>query len=345
MNIQRFIKLNTRALAVILFAATIMLGLFGYTTAQEGGGSGVSVSPTRTELPILPGDSEEVTISVRNITSADIIARPVLNDFEADGDGGSPRLLGPDEESAQSLASFIKGLDDVQLAPEESKDITFTVDVPQEAFPGGYYGAIRFQAIPVNESGEENPGQISLTASVASLLFIEVPGDILEDVQVDYVKAFVGENTGSIFTSKPDFAGVSITNNGGSFIKPFGPVRVENFSGDTILTYEINNQDPRGNVLPDSTRTFRDQLLVQETTVINGEESTEEYNPIKWPGRYKITADVSYGNGGEIFTVSSTFWYVPSWLIIALVILVASLIGLGFYLYRKNSTKTTRRRR
>lgn len=345
MNIQRYITLHVRALAVVALITAMLLGYLGSTTAQEGGGSGVSVSPTRTELPILPGDSEEVTISVRNITSADIIARPVLNDFEADGDGGSPRLLGPDEESAQSLAGFIKGLEDVRLAPDESKDVTFTVDVPQEAFPGGYYGAIRFQAIPLTESGEESPGQISLTASVASLLFIEVPGDILEDVQVDFVKAYVGENTGSIFTSRPDFAGVSITNNGGSFIKPFGPVRVENFSGDTILTYEVNNQQPRGNVLPDSTRIFRDQLLVEETTTINGEETTEQYNPIRWPGRYKITADISYGNGGEIFTVSSTFWYIPSWLIIVLVIVVASLIGLGFFLYKKNSTKRTRRRK
>ena len=344
---QQIMKLNVKTVVISLLSLVLLASVFAQVSAQEGrGGSGVSLSPTRTELSILPGDSEEAVITVRNITSDNIIARPVINDFEADeNNGGSPRLLGSEEESAQSVVGFVRGLEDVELAPNESKEITFDVIVPQEAFPGGYYGAIRFQAVPLTESGEENPGQISLTASVASLLFVEVPGDIFEDVQVDFVKAFVGENTGSIFTSRPDFAGVSITNNGDSFIKPFGSVKLENFSGENILTYEVNDQQPRGNVLPDSSRVFRDQLLVEEVTTVNGEETPEQYNPIRWPGRYKICADVSYGSGGEIFTVSSTFWYIPSWLIITMVVVIASLIGLGVYLYRKHTTKTTRRRK
>ncbi len=340
-------KVKPLYVAIAVVAALLAMTVMAVHAQEEAqGGSGVSISPTRTELSTLPGASDEVTITVRNVTNSDIIARPLLNDFEADeNNGGAPKLLGPGEESAQSIASFVKGLEDVPLAPNESKDITFTIEVPQAAFPGGYFGAIRFQAVPTNELGEAQNGQISLTASVASLVLVEVPGDIRQDVQIDYVSASVGDNEGTIFTSKPDFSVVSVTNNGDSFIKPFGTVKLSNFSGDTLLSYELNDLQPRGNVLPESTRLFKDQILVTEKRTLNGEETEEQFNPIKWPGRYTLTADVSYGSGGEVFTVSSTFWYVPSWLIIVLIVLLLGLIGLGFFLYNKYTTRSTKRRR
>jgi len=309
------------------------------------GGSGISLSPTRTELSILPGASDEVVITVRNVTSADIIARPVINDFVADNETGDPRLLLEEvEESAASIRGFLGELEDIRLTPGESVDVTIPVIVPESAFAGGYYGAVRYQAIPVGQESQGD-GQVSLTASVASLVLIEVPGDIDQKVIVDYVSGFLDDSRGSIFTKKPNFIGASITNEGGSFVKPFGKVSVTDARGNEVFTYELNNLTPRGNVLPDSTRVFKDRLVNVETRTVNGEEQTEEKSPISWPGRYTVNADISYGNGGEIFTVNSTFWYIPAWLIIVLAALVVALFAGGFYLYRKYVTKSTKRRK
>lgn len=339
-----------KRLSFVVVASLLMLtvAIAGrQVMAQDGsqsGGSGISLSPTRTELSILNGAEDEIVITVTNVTSSAIIARPVVNDFVADNETGDPRLLFENEESAASIRGFIGDLEDITLEAGESRDITVNVSIPETAFPGGYYGAIRYQAIPVG-SQEQGDGQVSLTASVASLVLIEVPGDIEQKVRVDYVDAFLSDNRESLFTKKPDFIGASITNEGDSFIKPFGKVSVNNMSGTEIFTYELNNLTPRGNVLPDTTRVFKDRLVNVETRTVNGEQETVESSPVTWPGRYTIKADISYGNGGEIFTINSSFWYIPTWLIIVLIVLVAGLLAAGYYAYKKYVTKSTKRRK
>jgi len=339
-------RFSFAAVASLLMLTLVIAG--SRVIAQDtggSGGSGISLSPTRTELSILPGANDEVVINVRNVTSADIIARPVINDFVADNDTGEPRLLlQGTEESAASIRGFVGELEDVALEAGESIDITIPITVPENAFAGGYYGAIRYQSIPQGQS-EQGDGQVSLTASVASLVLIEVPGDIEQRVIVDYVSGFLDDSRGSLFTKKPNFIGTSISNEGGSFVKPFGKISLSNMGGDEVFSYELNNLTPRGNVLPDSTRVFKDRLVNVETKTVNGEQETEEESPITWPGRYTISADISYGNGGEIFSVSSSFWYIPAWLIVLLAVLVVVLFVGGFFLYRKYVTKSTRRRK
>jgi hypothetical protein len=334
--------LAATVLTVTMIAAAVRVN--AQDTAGSGG-SGISLSPTRTELSLLPGSDDEVVITVRNVTSADIIARPVINDFVADNETGDPRLLliGV-EDSAASIRGFFGELEDIRLAPGESVDVTIPVTIPEDAFPGGYYGAIRYQAIPAGQ-GSQGDGQVSLTASVASLVLIEIPGDIQQSVTVDYVSVFLGDSKGSLFTKKPDVIGASITNDGGSFIKPFGKVSVSDSRGNEVFSYELNDLTPRGNVLPDSTRVFKDRLVNIEKKTVNGEVEQSENSPITWPGRYTISANISYGNGGEIFPVSSTFWYIPAWLIIALTAGIISLLAAGIYLYKKYSTKSTKRRK
>jgi hypothetical protein len=332
--------------AAILTLAVIATGVS--VSAQDSGvtgGSGISLSPTRTELSILPGASDEVIITVRNVTGGTIIARPVINDFVADNETGDPRLLLVDEQdSAASIRGFIGALEDIELKPGESIDITVPINVPQNAFAGGYYGAIRYQAIPVGQASQGD-GQVSLTASVASLVLIEVPGDIKQKVTVDYISGFLNNNQGSLFTKQPNFIGTSITNDGGSFVKPFGKVSILDVRGREVFTYELNNLTPRGNVLPSSTRLFKYRLVNTELRTVNGIEEREESSPIVWPGRYTVNADISYGNGGEIFTINSTFWYVPAWLIIVCVAIVIALFVGGIFLYRKHTTRFTKRRR
>jgi hypothetical protein len=336
-------KRTSLAFVAMVIALSTLAVLTPARAQESSGGSGISLSPTRTELSILNGGKDQIIITVRNVTSGDIIARPVINDFVADNETGDPRLLFEEEESAASIKTFLSGLEDILLEPGQSQEVVVDVSIPEDAFPGGYYGAIRYQAVPANQEGGGG-GQVSLTASVASLVLIEIPGDIEEIVRVDYVQAFLGKSRGSLFTKKPDFIGASITNDGNSFVKPFGKIRVKDFRGNEVFSYELNDLTPRGNVLPESTRVFKDRLVNIEKKTVNGEEEQTEISPITLPGRYTISADISYGSGGEIFTVNSTFWYIPAWLIIALTAVIISLFAGGVYIYRKYVTKSTKRR-
>lgn len=348
-----FISIRSYYTKLLIFVAVAIVALSSLSiisttvqAQQEQGGSGLSISPTRTELSLLPGASDVVTVSLRNITSGPIIAKVTIDDFEPDNETGEPRLIvDPDRKSKASISSFAKGVDDIRLEVGESKDIAIPVDVPPDAAPGGYYGAVRFQAIPVGEDQDQGEGnQVSLTANVLSLVLIEVPGDIEQKVAVNFAKAFIDENSGSVFTRKPNFVGVEIDNQGNSFVKPFGRVVVKDMRGNEVFDYELNNSNPRSNVLPESTRVFKDRLMNIEKKTVNGEESQDEISPITMPGRYSIEANVSYGNGGEVLTVTSTFWYLPPWFLIALVIVIALLVGVVYYFYRKYATKSVKRK-
>ena len=91
-----------------------------------------------------------------------------------------------------------------------------------------------------------------------------------------------------------------------------------NYFGKKVHSYEVNNSDPRGIVLPNSSRTFVDGL-----------------ENIKKPGKYTAIVGVAYGNGAEVITYKSSFWYVPLWCLVVLAVLLIA-IGVGArYFYKK----------
>lgn len=340
MSIIEVCKLYSRRFAAIIAAVALTAShlVVGSTFAQSSqGGSGLSISPTRTELSLEPGAADSVVVSVKNITSGAITAKMYVNDFEPDNETNEPRLItDPNVKSAASIAGFLSGIEDIELQPNESKDVTVDVSIPENAAPGGYYGAIRFQAVPKSgDEGEQTGSEVSLTANLLSLVLIEVPGDITQKVEVSSVKAYLDSKSGSFFTSKPNFVGVEIKNQGNSFVKPFGRVVVKNMGGKEIFNYELNNSDPRSNVLPESTRIFKDKIVNVEKRTVNDKEVTEEKSVVSMPGRYTVTADVSYGSGGEVFTVTSSFWYLPAWFLFVLLGVFVGLAGLAFMLYKK----------
>lgn len=311
--------------------------------AQDSTGSGLRISPTRSELSIVPGDSRTVTQTVKNVTQNPVTVQPTLNDFESDGVTGEPKLIGdPNKISAYSLREFISLPEDFDLQPDEEREVIIEVVVPAEASPGAYFGSVLYRASP---QGAGDGGQVALIASVGSLVLLEVPGEITEKIQINDISAYLDGNAGSLFTRKPNEIGVEIENLGNSFSQPFGKVSVKDWRGNEVFIYDINDSTPRGNILPESTRLFLDELYNVEVKTVNGEEEITKISPLKWPGRYTVTGNISQGSSGEIFTVSTTFWYIPAWLIIASVILLAGLIGGAVFMYRKYVTKSTRRKK
>jgi hypothetical protein len=316
---------------VALFSLTVLLPVVGSAQETNPGSSGLSISPTRFEFTIERGEADVAEIALKNVSDDNVTARVFLNDFEPDGTTGNPKLLIDDQQqSANSLREFVVGITDVDVAAGETVPVQIPIQIPEEAAPGAYYGAIRFVSVP--EGQEENDDtQLALNASVAALLLVEVPGDLTEKIEINDLSAFVDGNSGSLFTKKPNEIGVTITNQGNGFSKPFGTVKMSGPWGrGEVFNYELNDTSPRGNVLPGATRLF-----------LNGIED----GSISLPGRYSIEANISHGRGGEILTVSSSFWYLPAWFIIASLLVLIGIVGLAYYLYRKYVTKSTRRRK
>ncbi len=299
-------------LVMLLVVTCSVAGLTTYISAQsddDNTGSGLSISPTRTELSIERGQADIIKMSVRNVTNGDIVAKVFINDFESDGETGEPRLLPESEMSrAPSIRPFLVGVTDLDLKNGERQNFDIPVQIPEDAAPGAYYGIIRYAAIPVNNRALES-GEVSLTASVGTIVMIEVPGEIRQQVQAKDVLFYRKDVAGTIFSAKPEQIGIRIGNQGNGFIKPFGSVTLVNPLGKQVHEYELNDTDPRSNILPSSTRVFKNP--VQGVSV---------------PGRYVATASVSFGNGGDILTIRGVFWYLPWWFVLAVIIFIVLIV-------------------
>lgn len=340
--------IKMKRVLIALIAPVLLLAVFGVgnigVKAQDAAGSGLRISPTRTDLSLVPGDTREVTQTVRNVTQNSVTVEPVLNDFESDGLSGEPRLIGdPEEVSAYTLREFIVIPDPFDLGPGEEREVAINLNLPDDASPGAYFGSVIYRATPQGSTSDD--GQVALVASVGSLVLLEVPGDIVEQIEIQDISAYLGDNSGSLFTKKPDSIGIQIENQGNSFSQPFGKVIVKDWRGNDVYTYELNDNSPRANILPNSTRLFLEELFNVEVRTVNGEEQVDRISPLTWPGRYTVTGNISHGSTGEIFTVETSFWYIPVWLLIVLAGVGVGLIGGAYYLYRKYIGKSTKRKK
>ncbi len=309
---------------LVAAAAFAFASLLIPTVSAQQSGSGLQISPTRSEVSASPGEQKSFTVSIKNITNGDLTAKAVLNDFESDNVSGTPKIqTDTTKRTPYSLNSMLSGLKDVQLKAGETKEIRLTVDVPGNASPGAYFGAIRYSVVPQGTNPSER--QIALNASVAHLVFVEVAGTITQQIKINSLKFERDGKASSLFTSTPDKAALSVENLGNGFARPFGTVTIKNGFGKQVHSYEVNNSEQKGMVLPNSSRTF-----------------TNDVAGVKLPGRYSAIASVAYGNGGEVVTYQSTFWYLPVWFLISLAVLILLIIAGLFYLKKRFFSKRRR---
>lgn len=319
---------------VALLAAVVVFSgsLSAQNNGQQEGGSGIQISPTRNELTVQQGESKGFKINVKNITPGVLTARAFVNDFESDNETGAPQIItDAKRKSDYSIKPFLKGLSDIELQPGETKEVALTIDMPLTQAPGAYFGAVRFAAIPKGseQSTNDSGKQIALTASVASLVLIQVPGDVTEGMTLNSLTLQEADETGKVlksgtfWTTPPNQLATRITNTGNSFVQPFGKV-VINKGGKEVYSYEFNLKTNRGNVLPKSSRTFTDPI-----------------KNIGGFGKYEVTSSLSFKQGGEVFIIKQGFWVIPIWAFIVLAVAIVALIAGIFFLRRRmNNSKS-----
>lgn len=311
--------------------------------ASNGAASdnGLKVSPVRTDVSIPAGTSQQLTITVSNVTTDVSSYDVVVNDFTASGDeSGEPQILLDANKYAptHSLKRLVGNLSTVTLQPGESKNILVSITIPKGYKAGGYYGAIRFTPHTADGAANKN---VTLSASVGSLVLVTVPGNINEEMSVASLDArkSVGPNQIDsprvIFFDNKSINGVVRFQNGGDVQEqPFGKLVLKNWRGKQLATYEINNGTPRGNVLPDSIRKFSVSL-----------------SKLGGFGKYTLEGNFGYGSSGQLITAQSTFYIIPVYVMVLLAVVVLLIFFLIFGLpriikrYNRNVVARSQKRR
>lgn len=305
-------KLQHNTVRVLMTIGLVLVAVFASTlplrAQNDGPAQGIQISPVLVELNAERDHTYTLTLTVTNVTAGTLDLTSSVNDFRAKDETGNPEILMNQEagSSAYSFAQWVDPIPDMTLKSKESRVLKVDVNVPDNAEAGGHYGVIRFSGTPPGQT----PDNVSMSASVGTLVLTRVAGDITESLEL--TDLFVAQNgqEGTTFERGPITVVERVTNTGNVHLKPTGNAVVKNMFGKTISSLQINNTG--GNVLPDSTRRF-EQVLEQKNMF----------------GRYNVEVDMAYGTTGGVLLGTTSFWVIPYKLILLVLVLLALLIWLG----------------
>ena len=282
--------------------------------ANPNAGQALEIGPPVITLNANPGQTIKTKLSLRDVSSGNLLVKGQVNDFVAAGEDGTPRIILDDskESSPYTIKGWVPDLPSFVVVPKEIKVLDVTFNIPANASPGGHYGVIRFTATPpeLHDTG------VSLSASLGALVLITVSGQTKEAMNVKEFTVSKDGKPGPVFQSTPLNFLARFQNTGNVHEQPVGQITIKNMFGKKIANVNVNL--PPRNVLPASVRKFQSPL---DSQVIGNK---------KLFGRYTADLLVKYGPGGKMTTSSKlSFWVLPYKLI---VIVIVALIVLFFAL-------------
>ncbi len=270
------------------------------------------------ELTAAPGQTVQGIVKLYNETDADLVLVSSVEAFASSDEAGTPVYLPPDQRRLY-LDWFTVQTDSIVLQPRQVAIVPFTVAIPANAVPGGYYAVIFWQQSP-----DKQVDSLAVNSKVGTLVFLKVEGDLVEDGEVLDFGPLEAKN---IFWALPLNFSVRFANNGNIHLRPAGNIELRGWFGE--LASLPLNPDHKA-VLPDTVRRF-------EVTWGNNFAGSIWQN--FWFGAQqefayltvgKIQASLTFAYGSaEPVVRTIDFWFIP-WRLLSVVLLL--LIGLVVFL-------------
>ncbi len=310
------IKKSSLFLLVLIFS-------FGFLSPAFG--EGIGITPFRIEETVKPGQTTTNFITITNNSDEDKVFYGEVRDFMPRGEGGEAILVPDNSEKEDSLREWVNlPTSKVSLGPGERREIPIIFDIPEDVGPGGYYGAILFGPNPPEDVTEGEGAYISFSQQVGVLALFQVEGMVDEEA---IVREFITDKMLYFTPFEVDLA-TRMENRGNVHIKPVGSIEITNMVGSQVATMQVNEMG--GNILPGTVRKFEN-----------------EWGDQFGFGRYTATLRLSFGTppsqggmGIQTTTAETSFWIIP-WKLVAGVIIILILIGIGIYFFFKRYKEKT----
>jgi len=281
---------------ILLF--TFIAGLFFISFAQPHFiyaepsrlSQSLQIIPVIKEINVNRGSDFSVQLSLRNMTAKDMVFEPIVNDFRAKDESGTPKIIlgEPVLPTNISMVSWVAPIASITLPANQTKIIDVRLSVPKDAEPGGYYGVIRFSGSPSALSGSN----VSISASTGTLLLIRVNGKINEHLEIKDFFTMRANKRSGLFEKAPTTFVERLYNPSNIHLKPKGELIVKDMFGHVIGSIGVNGSS--GNILPLSTRRFEQTL-----------------NKKRMYGRYTATLNLTYGADKQTLNRTIIFWVIP----------------------------------
>lgn len=318
---------------VLAALAVLLVGTLAPATPASAQSSALSIAPKKSYL-INPGDTIYDTLSIRNIDrDGDLELNLRVIDFTYNDDTGTPKLLlGEDIEQTQwSLKPYLKIPESAVVPSNGRESFDISVTIPENLGAGSYYSAI------IYSTGAPDGGNVGLSASGVTLVFVTVPGDVNESLTLKTFGAYndTSKKYQNFVMDEPTIIGYTLENKGNITEAPAGNIKLRSMFGQE---YNISEVNPRKSLaLIGQTRTYQACIkLASQNSNFNGSEA--EGNACVpaglWPGLYTGSIELYYGQNGNLtkeITGTTYFWYLPLW---SIVLLILILLVIAFYIWR-----------
>ncbi len=336
---KRFVGFMGAALIVLTLAIGAMpRAIYAEDSGSPGQSSGLSITP-RKNYTIKPGETITDTLRIGNLDKDnDLTVTLRMIDFTYSDESGTPKLsiAANAPQTAWSLKPFTSLPETVQVGKGATATVDYTIKIPENMGAGSYYSAIMYQA------GGSTGGNVGLNASGVTLAFVSVPGVVDQKLTLQKFGAYASENNGVsgkyIFIAtmgSPKMVAYTVKNEGNVFEAPAGNIIVKNMFGKEVVNVVTNpNQSlaliGQTRLFASCLRTVQDEVQFMGGTTKN----TNCVDPKLMPGRYTAQLSVMYGQNGNQtreITATASFWILPWWFIITMVVLLS---GAGYGIWR-----------
>lgn len=264
----------------------------------------ISVAPAILDLAVYPGEKTKAIITIRNggETGLPISVKPqsLLQDDE----------ILPSENQNQSDASKWITTEDSEflLGANESKKLLFTINIPNDANPGGHYSQISIRGLSLES--DANSGASIVVPEIAVTVLISVAGD------VDTNMYLIDKNILPLFVTP-----------GTKYLSEFEIVNAGNIHDLVTPTYIVMNGTEeiyRKNlvskiVLPQTKKHFNELIQLPD-----------DY------GKYTVYLELKYANGQKIITSNTEVLMVSRPLPLIFLIGLTTFVTLYMYHHRRN---------
>lgn len=287
------------AFAIFTIAVSTAVPPHQKASAQAAGTTGIAITPPLFEISANPGDTPKHTIRVDNLTDKPLPLTIERKDFVPYGEEGQAELT--EKPTEYSLSTWIKpDAEKIDIPARDSRTVTFRIEVPMNAEPGGHFGSIVFKTIP-----QPDGSNTIVSQEIGALVLLKVAGEAKEKASIASFMSMKG-----LWEHGPIDFEARFKNEGNVQAKPTGTITISNIFGKKVGSVSINSRT----VLPESIRKIRGS-----------------WQGSAWPGWYTATLSVNYGSKNQIITSSTKFVVFPYKIIIPLVLVLAVL---GFLMFR-----------
>jgi hypothetical protein len=298
---------KTIAILLILF---IFNGYKSIAATDSDVKTSLGVFPAIVEIVLDPNSSVETKVTITNLSNFAQPIKAIKQSFTP----GEKSSLNAEELKIYDASSWIyisPEESDFILQPKESKDINLIITQPKDATPGGHYATIYFQPlIPQELISTES---IFVYARVAVLVFMQTPGDIIENMNFKEVNYDYLSNPGTINFD------LDLENSGNTHIQPVGNVKIYNLlNSELVQTISF----PTSIILPGTTKTFNVEIKMNDLM-----------------GLYYMETELNYGSDSIYFSSGQKNFMIFPYTIFLFLIL--PLLFILLYIIRfKNRIKT-----